>query len=167
MDGTICLNPPGEVCTDLLQSQKSPEASKILSSCHGHSKRTEWGKIPPSHSLLFIPPYQCHLASQQKLCLTMQGFNIIHHLYNQAAVQTLWQQQTCVRARKLSSQMARGKGVSEKQTRTKQKTVTKLWQSLRNKLPSSTSVDLDLAYTLSIDLELALTAWASSCSMSW
>lgn len=30
--------------------------------------------------------YQGHFASQEEFCLIMQGFNIIHHFYNQAAV---------------------------------------------------------------------------------
>lgn len=34
--------------------------------------------------------YQGHFASQEQLCLVMQGFYIIHHLYNKVAVQALW-----------------------------------------------------------------------------
>lgn len=39
--------------------------------------------------------YQRHLARQQQLCLIMQGFDIIHHLYNKAAVQTLQGSNSC------------------------------------------------------------------------
>ena len=45
--------------------------------------------------LLLCASYQRHLARQQQVCLIMQGFDIIHHVYHKAAVQTLQGSNSC------------------------------------------------------------------------
>lgn len=89
------------------------------------------------------PAYQGQPAREQQLRLTAQGSDVIHHLQDKAAAQPL-----------------RG-------TRTEPWRWPEDWRVQgQGREGAGTSAALGLPYTRSMDLELALTAWASSCSTS-